>query len=84
MSEHELQAIAELKDLAILDASDPAAAMLTSPFHACDIAEADNTVRLFELLHRDEYRPVCGIRTGTGAASQIRVYFRRIHVTSQV
>jgi hypothetical protein len=74
MHEHELKLIEALQDLPILAPDDPWAVAVTDRAAACQVAEADDLVRLHELLYRDEYRPVVAVRCGCGP-DRIRVYF---------
>lgn len=75
MRETDLKAVPKLSQLAILDEDDAAARRLTVEFSAGEIAEAADTVRLFDLLHRDEYEAVAAVRFRK-PGPEVRVYFR--------
>lgn len=74
MHEADMQAVPELKQLPILDEHDPRARRLTDESSAEVVAEAADTVRLFDLLHRDEYQPIAAVRFLK--PESVRVYFR--------
>jgi hypothetical protein len=78
MQEAEVKAVPELQQLPILDERDPLAQSLMDATSAGVIAETVDTLRLFELLHRAEYRPVAAVRFEEAEAEteSIRVYFR--------
>lgn len=78
MHEQDLRIIPALRELQILDADHPTTRSIASDYAASDIAVADDTVRLWDLLHRREYRALCGVRREHGGESVVRVYFRRI------
>ena len=70
MDELMLRKIPALKDLPILDADDDRACALVAR-SVCELAEVDDPVRLHDILHRAEYRPLAAVRGKEG----IRVYF---------
>ena len=78
MRESDLRAIEALRDLQILDPDHPAAVAMIRDHRMCEIAEADDTVRLWDLLHHREYEVLCAIRQPDDDSSPLRVYFRRI------
>lgn len=82
VDESDLRAIPELKSLQILDEDHPAARLLASPASANVIAEAANTVRLFELLRRDEYLAIAAVRFRMENSPDIRVYFQLRQATN--
>lgn len=77
MREEAIKAVPELKDLPILDEDDPEAAAFAEPSCLCDIAEADDPIRLHDLLHRRHYRPVAAVRFHRTREETTRVYFLR-------
>jgi hypothetical protein len=54
MDEAEVRAIESLKNLSILDEHDPNAKAIISNTAATSVAEAEDMLRLHELLHRKE------------------------------
>lgn len=70
MDEQMLTRIPALNDLPILDADDDRARTLLGR-SVCELAEVDDPVRLHDILHRAEYRPLAAVRGKDG----IRVYF---------
>lgn len=70
MDELMLRKIPALRDLPILDADDAQACTLAGR-SVCELAAVDDAVRLHDILHRAEYRPLAAIRRKDG----IRVYF---------
>jgi hypothetical protein len=81
MEEAEIRAIDALKGLPILDDGDPSAKGIIANASATSIAEAEDTLRLYELLHRSEYKPVAGIRYRRANGERIYVYFARLDDT---
>jgi len=70
MDEQMLERIPTLKDLPIFEAdSDEARALAERS--VCELAEACDAVRVHDILHRSEYKPLAAVRD----AGQIRVYF---------
>jgi len=65
----DLPPIAELADLPILSEDDPRTETLLKPDRFLEFAEAVDTVRLAELLHRERYEPVAIIRFGNDSAA---------------
>ena len=76
MDEADLKAIPQLAHLQILDEDHPAVLTLVGTRAADLIAEAADTGRLFDLLHRDEYQPIAAVRFRRQDSEGIRVYFR--------
>lgn len=76
MREADLKTIPELQQLPFLDLDDPEARSLTAGTSPTVIAEAVDTVRLYELLHRDEYEAVAAVRFREPEPDSVRVYFR--------
>jgi len=74
----DLQKIAKLADLSILHNGDAKARELMNSTRSLDIAEAVDTVRLFELLHRDEYQPLGIVQFGSEDEGEVKVYFTRL------
>jgi hypothetical protein len=70
MDEQVLKKIPALNGLPILDAKDERARALVAR-SACELAEVNDPVRLHDILHRTEYRPLAAVRGKDG----IRVYF---------
>lgn len=81
MTESEIRAIETLNDMPILDEDDPSAKSITSESAALNVAEAEDTMRLHELLHRDEYRPLAAVRYRRAEGDSICVYFSRLDDT---
>jgi hypothetical protein len=79
MDEADVKAIPELEQLQILEQDHSAARFLIAGTYANTIAEATDTVRLFELLHRDEYQPMAAVRFREPEPVSIRVYFRLLN-----
>lgn len=77
MQERELRSVPELQALPVFEEDDPNARDLASRSKALDIAEADDTRRLFELLRRNEYRAL-GVVRERNDPSRVRVYFERL------
>ena len=75
MKEQDVNSIIELKDLPVFDEEDPRAAQVANGTATFDIAAAEDTVRLHELLHREEYRPVGAVRSRRDQNDTICVYF---------
>jgi hypothetical protein len=80
MKESEIRVIDALKDLPILDEDDPTAQPIVEN-RVASVAEVGDAVRLHELLHRNEYRPLAGIRYRRGEQENICIYFRRLDDT---
>jgi hypothetical protein len=70
MDEQALKRIPALKDLRILDEADEEALAIAQR-EICEMAETDDPVRVYELVHRAEYHPIAAIRRPNG----ICVYF---------
>jgi hypothetical protein len=81
MDETEIRAIEALQELPIYDEGDPSATSIIENASPTSIAEAENTLRLHELLHRAEYTPVAGIRYQRPTGECICVYFARLDDT---
>jgi hypothetical protein len=81
MDEAEVRAIESLKNLSILDEHDPNAKAIISNTAATSVAEAEDMLRLHELLHRKEYKPVAGVRYPCESGVCVRVYFARLDET---
>lgn len=79
MHESELRAIEELEELPLFDEDDPAIEDLIAETSADSIAEVEDTVRLHELLHRNEYQALAAVRFRETQQESIRVYFRLHH-----
>ena len=75
MNEASLKAIPKLDQLQILDQDHPASRLLVAQSSANVIAEAIDTFRLFDLLHREEYQPIAAVRFVEADSTKIRVYF---------
>jgi hypothetical protein len=76
MDERDLQAVPQLQQLPIWGEDEPEAQSLIADSSAEVIAEAADTARLHDLLHRSEYRPVAVVRFGKSVFPSVRVYFR--------
>jgi hypothetical protein len=76
MNEADLKAIPELKHLQVLDEHHPAVRFLLDDMSSDLVAEATDTVRLFELLHREEYQPIAAVRFTEDGTREVRVYFQ--------
>jgi hypothetical protein len=76
MDERDLQAIPQLQQLSIWDEHEPEAQSMIAESSAEFIAEAADTARLHDLLHRTEYRPIAVVRFGKSVPPSVRVYFR--------
>jgi hypothetical protein len=81
IQEATVKTIDALKHLPILDEDDPRAKAITAETVATFIAEAGDTVRLHDLLHRGEYRPIALIRHFGNAGPCLCVYFERLNNT---
>ena len=81
MEEAEIRAIEALKGLPIFDDGDPSATSIIGHASATSIAEAEDALRLRELLHRNEYKPVAGIRYRRANGMLVYVYFARLDDT---
>ena len=75
MKEEEVKSIPQLQDLPIFDEKDPRAAEIANGTATFDIAAAEDSVRLHDLLHREEYRPVGAVRCHREQGDTICVYF---------
>lgn len=73
----DLQRITEFGPVPILRGIDPRAKAILAPDRFDEIAEAVDTVRVFELLHRHQYQPVAIIRSDDGRGEVVRAYFTR-------
>ncbi|HET6425170.1 MAG TPA: hypothetical protein VFG20_15895 [Planctomycetaceae bacterium] len=73
----DLQTIADFAQVPILSAVDPQAKAVVDPARFEEIAEAADTVRLFDLLHRQQYHLVAIIRVDDGFGEEARAYFTR-------
>lgn len=76
MNEGDIKSVAELTALPRYDAGDPEAASLVSGASAFEVAEAEDMIRLQDLLHRDEYQPLAVVRFPESTPETVRVYFR--------
>lgn len=76
MREEDVKAISEVKGLPLFDATDPEAKSLTSGSSAFEVAEAEDMIRLLDLIHRAEYRAIAIVRFRVAAQKTVRVYFR--------
>ena len=74
----DLQTITELANIAILSSDDPRAEELMQTGRSREVAEAVDTFRLFDLLHRDEYEPLAIVQFGTASEGEVKVYFARL------
>jgi hypothetical protein len=75
----DVEKIPELADRPILSDRDPRAVALMNPNRAEDIAEAVDTLRLFDLIHRnEEYRPMAIVCFGAESTGDVKVYFARV------
>ncbi|MEX0703504.1 MAG: hypothetical protein WD069_15525 [Planctomycetales bacterium] len=74
---NEIRSIAALVELPVFEASDPQANRITDTAHADDVAEAADMMRVQELLHRTEYRPIAAVRAPAEGPDCVRVYFQR-------
>jgi hypothetical protein len=83
MNEADLKAIPELDQLQVLDQDHPAVRSLLADTTSEIVAEATDTVRVFELLHRDEYLPIAAVRFAEGGSVGIRVYFKLLDQDEQ-
>lgn len=81
MHEQDLKKSALTKFLPILDAETQTAEIYLREENAGKFAEVTDTFRLYDLLHRDEYRPVAAIRFHRNGESAVRVYFQKLHET---
>lgn len=81
MEETEIRAIEALRGLPIFEDGDPSATSIIGDASATSIAEAEDTLRLHELLHRNEYKPVAGIRKRRSIGTCVYVYFARLDDT---
>ena len=84
MSEQDLKNHPSTRSLVVIEASDRRAKRYVCEESMCQYAEVTDTIRLSELLHRDEYHPVAAIRHPNDVSPYIRVYFRQLHSTSIV
>lgn len=64
-------------DVPVVDQNHPLARRCTCEKCVNEIAEAADTIRLYQLLQRPEYRPVAVVRCGHDGLNSVRVYFRR-------
>lgn len=71
-----LQMIEKLADVPVFTTDDDAVSAFCDPSRLIEIAEAVDTHRLFDLLHRDEYRPIGIVRFDDGGHEAARVYFQ--------
>jgi len=74
----DLKSIREFAGFPILSSDDPKGNELRDARHFLDIAEAGDTFRLFELLHRREYEPRAIVQFGTEDEGEVKVYFTRM------
>lgn len=75
MKEEEVKSIPQLQELPVFDEEDPRAAEIMSGQATFDIAPAEDTVRLHDLLHREEYRAVGAVRFQRDQCETVCVYF---------
>lgn len=78
MHEDELKAIPALTELPVFDEEDAFARLLASPSEVFEIAEVEDIVRLHDLLHRDEYKPVGAVRYRRHDFERVCVYLVRM------
>lgn len=64
-------------DVPVVDRNHPLARQCTGDKCVNEIAEAADTIRLYQLLQRPEYRPVAVVRFRHDGLNSVRVYFRR-------
>jgi hypothetical protein len=81
LNERDLKKNPSTQSLPVIDEHDCHANRYLDDDSVFKYAEASDSIRLFELLHRDEYEPVAAVRGRTGGSSFIRVYFRQLHGT---
>lgn len=73
MNEAALRRIPRLENLPIFDADSEEARDILNRAPA-ELAEAGNTVRLHDILHRAEYKPLAAVRKN----GEVRVYFETL------
>lgn len=81
LMERDLYRNPSTQSLPVIDEDDQRAQRCLCASRICEFAEASDSIRLFELLHRDEYEPVAAVRHRTDGCPTIRVYFRKLHET---
>jgi hypothetical protein len=74
----DIQAIPQLTDLSVFSNEDPRADELMNSKHPLDVAEAVDTFRLFEFLHRDQYKPLAIVQSRIENEGDVKVYFTRL------
>jgi hypothetical protein len=70
-----LQTIEKLANVPVYTSDDDAVSAFCDPGRLIEIAEAVDTHRLFDLLHRDEYQPIGIVRFDDAGDEAARVYF---------
>jgi hypothetical protein len=75
MKEQDVRSIPQLRDLPVFDEEDPRAQQITSGTASFDITAAEDTVRLHDLLHREEYRALGAVRFHREQNDTVCVYF---------
>jgi hypothetical protein len=65
-----------------MEADDPDAQKYLTPDNVNRFAAATAMYRFYDLLHRNDYRPVAAIRFHRLGESFVRVYFQQLHETS--
>ena len=75
MKEQDVKLIPQLKDLPVFDEEDPRAQQIASGTATFDVAVAEDTIRLHDLLHRHEYRPLGAVRFHREQNETVCVYF---------
>lgn len=78
MREQDLRRAPLPSDLPVYEEHDERAREISSPARCCEMAEAEDMVRLYQLLHRIEYQPVAVIVRHTRFGRDARVYFQRV------
>ena len=81
MIEQDLKKCALTRFLTIIDEDNEIADLYLREENSARFAEVTDTVRLHDLLHRDEYRPVAAIRCHNDSEIFVRVYFQQLHET---
>ena len=79
LNEYDLKKNPVMQSVPVMEGDDEVAQLFLDNSNACEFAEAVDAIRLYELLHRDEYRPVAVVRNSTDGLATIRVYFRQLH-----
>jgi len=77
MEEKFLQTHPATRSVPIFDETDWIADFLNSEKIVESLAEASDTIRMHDLLHRNDYRPIAAVRTWKGNSQQVRLFFQR-------